>query len=203
MLKLYHVPGSRSVRVRWFMEELGLEYELQTMPFDKAALQAPDYLKKSPLGKVPALEDGDSVLFESGAILEYLMEMYGEGRLKPATGTKEWERYLIWMHASESFTWSVALYFFNSSLVAEGDRSEAITADVKSRALVVFAGAESDLADRTFICGDEFTAADIMFAYGILFASHFDLLNTDDHPNLLAYFNRIKERNAFQRAVAD
>ena len=203
MLKLYHVPGSRSVRVRWFLEELGLEYELQTMPFEKSALQAPDYLKKSPLGKVPALEDGDSVLFESGAILEYLMEKYGDGGLKPAVGSKEWERYLIWMHGSESLAWSVALYFLNTRLIAEKDRSEAIIADVKSRALVVFAGTESDLADRTYICGDEFTAADIMFAYGILFASHFDILNTSDHPHLLAYFDRIKERDAFQRAIAD
>ena len=203
MLKLYHVSGSRSVRVRWLLEELGLAYDLETMPFDKAALQAPEYLKKNPLGKVPAFEDGETALFESGAILEYLLEKYGEGRFKPETGSKAWERYLIWMHASESFAQSVAIYFFNTVLVAESDRSEAIIADVKSRVTVVIAGAEADLSDRPFICGAEFSAADIMFTYAIHFANAFGLLNEDDHPNLLAYFGRISEREAFQRAMAD
>ncbi len=203
MLKLYHVPGSRSVRVRWFLEETGLAYELETMPFEQSALQAPDYLKMNPFGKVPALEDGETVLFESGAILEYLMEKYGDGGLKPETGSKEWERYLIWMHASESVAWQVAIYFLNTSLIAEKDRSAAIIANVRSRVEVVINGTEADLADRQYICGEEFTAADIMFTYSILFASHFDLFNAEDHPNLTAYFERMKERQAFQRAVAD
>jgi glutathione S-transferase len=203
MLKLYHVPGSRSVRVRWFLEERGLDYELETMPFEKTSLQSPEYLKKNPFGKVPALDDGDATLFESGAILEYLMEKYGDGGLKPATGGKDWERYLIWMHGSESFAWQVAMYFLNTRLIAEKDRSEAIIADVRSRLMVVLAGAESELNGRAYICGDKFTAADIMFTYGILFASHFDVLNNDDHPNLLSYFDRMKTRGAFQRATAD
>jgi len=203
MLKLYHVKKSRSVRVRWLLEELGLEYDLKTMPFEKTTLQAPDYLKKHPFGKVPALEDGETTLFESGAILEYLLETYGEGRFRPEAGSKEWQRYLIWMHASESFAQSVAFYFFNTVLVAEADRSEAITADVKSRALVVIAGAEADLSDRLFICGSEFTAADIMFTYSLHFANSFGLLNSDDHPNLQRYFDRIREREAFHRAMDD
>lgn len=202
-MKLYHVPNSRSVRVRWLLEELGLDYDLQTMPLEKSVLQSTDYLQMNPLGKVPALADGETTLFESGAILEYLLEKYAEGRFKPEIGSKSWERYLIWMHASESFAQSVAMYFFNTVLVAEVDRSEVITADVKSRVLVVIAGAEANLSDRPFICGDEFTAADIMFTYSIYFANFFGLLNAGEHPNLLAYFDRIKDREAFQRAIAD
>lgn len=203
MLKVYHVPNSRSIRVRWLLEELGLPYDLETMPFEKSVLHAPDYLEKHPLGKVPALEDGDMAMFESGAILEYIIEKYDGGHLKPETGTRAWERYLMWMHGGESFAQSVAMYFFNTALVAEEDRSEAITADVKSRCLFVIGGAERDLGDRPFICGDEFTGADIMFTYGIFFANFFGLVTAEDHPNLTRYFERIKERGAFKRAIAD
>lgn len=203
MLKIYHIPNARSVRVRWLMEELGLPYELETMELGGDALKAADYLKTSPLGKVPALKDGDTAMFESGAILEYVIEKHGRGRLRPETGSKAWERYLIWMHGAESLTQAVALYFFNTALVAEADRSEPITAEVKKRALFTIAGAEADLGDRAFICGDEFTAADIMFTYGLFFASFFDLLNSEDHPNLTAYFDRMKTREGFQKATAD
>lgn len=203
MLKVYHVPNARSVRVRWLLEELGLPYELETMSLGGDAMRAPDYLKKSPMGKVPALEDGDTAMFESGAILEYVLEKYGEGRLRPETGSKAWERYLIWMHGAESLTQAVALYFFNTVLVPEADRSEAITAEVKKRALFSFAGAEADLGDRPFIAGDTFTAADIMFTYALFFASFFGLLNPEDHPNLTSYFDRMKTREAFQKATTD
>lgn len=203
MFKVHHVTGARSVRVRWLLEELGLPYELQTMAFDPAVMQTPEYLSKNPFGKVPALEDGDTVLFESGAIVEYVLEKYGEGRLRPKTGSKEWERYLVWMNASESFAWQIAMYFFNTVLVPEADRSEAIIANVKARAEVVIAGAEASLGVRPFICGDEFTAADIMFTYSVNFANVFGLVSSEDHPKLTAYLGRMSEYPGYKAATAD
>jgi glutathione S-transferase len=203
MLKLYHVNGSRSIRIRWLLEELGLDYELGALQFSPEALQSPDYVKLNPLGKVPALVDGDTTLFESGAIVEYILEKYNGGHLKPEVGSKEWERFLIWMHGAESVAWHVAMFFLNTGLIPEEDRSDAIIENVRGRALFVLGGVEKDLGDRPFICGDAFTGADCMFAYGIHFANAFGLVSAKDHPNLTAYYQRIKKRPAFQKAIAD
>lgn len=203
MFKLYHVPNSRSLRVRWLLEEMGLDYEIELVPFSPEALRSEDYGKINPIGKVPSLVDGEVTLFESGAIIEYILEKYDGGHLKPDVGSKEWERYLIWLHGSESVAWTVAMVFFNTGLVPEEVRSEAITEIVRDRAAFLFGGLERDIGERPFICGDSFTAADIMFTYGLHFGSFFGLLSPDDHPRLTAYYNRMKERSAFQKAVAD
>jgi glutathione S-transferase len=96
MITLHHVPLSRSLRVRWLLEELGLRYQLVTRSF--ADLKQPDHLALHPLGKVPVLRDGDVVLYESGAILQHLLERYGEGRLEPKPGTRERSLYWQWFH---------------------------------------------------------------------------------------------------------
>jgi glutathione S-transferase len=101
MIILYHSPRTRSLRVLWLLEELGVPYELRSMTFTPDVLQSADYLRLSPLGKVPALEDGDVRLFESGAIVEYLVERYDDGRLAPAIGTPARAAYLQWIHFAE------------------------------------------------------------------------------------------------------
>ena len=85
MLRLYHAPRTRSVRVLWLLEELGLPHELVTVPFKAPSSEF--FVQETPLGKIPTLEDGDVVLCESGAIVEYILERYGEGRLAPAVGS--------------------------------------------------------------------------------------------------------------------
>ena len=87
MIALYHSPRTRSVRVLWLLEELGLPYELHTLAFSPDSLKGADYLKINPLGKVPTITDGALTMFESGAIVEYLLERYGDGRLAPKVGT--------------------------------------------------------------------------------------------------------------------
>lgn len=203
MIKLYHVRGTRSFRVRWLMEELGLDYELVTMPLDEKVLRTPDMLARNPFGKVPAIEDGDVTLFESGAIVEYLLETYGEGRLQPVKGSPEWLRYLQWMHGSETLANFVGVVLFTTMRIPEEVRSDLISDPAKTRARFAFAAAEKTLGDKPYICGDEFTAADIMVTWALIFGGLFSIPTTDECPNLMTWWDRMKARPAYQRAMAD
>ena len=184
MIKLYHVKGTRSCRVRWLMEELEIPYELVTMPLDEAVLRTPDMLARNPFGKVPAIEDG-------------------EGRLQPVKGSPEWLRYLQWMHGSETLANFVGVVLFTTMRIPEDARSDLISDPAKTRARFAFAAAEKDLGDRTCICGAEFTAADIMVAWALIFGSLFSIPTADECPNLMAWWDRMKARPAYQRAMAD
>ncbi|HHQ13901.1 MAG TPA: hypothetical protein ENK16_02635 [Chromatiales bacterium] len=101
-MKVYHCSKSRSVRVIWMLEELGLEYELETMPFGPEGLQSADYLAINPFGKVPVLVDGALTMSESVAIIQYLLDRYADGRLQPDPDSPEYGRFLQWLHFGES-----------------------------------------------------------------------------------------------------
>lgn len=100
-MKLYYAPNSRAVRVAWLLEELGLDYEVEKYKLGDRALREPDYLKKHPMGRVPTLEDGQVKLFESGAIIQYILSKYGKGRFVPDVGTINFANYLQWFHYAE------------------------------------------------------------------------------------------------------
>src|SRR6187549_3417423 len=102
MIVVHHLNNSRSQRILWLLEELGLEYDIKRYQRDPQTMLAPPELRKiHPLGKSPVITDGDLTLAESGAILEYLVQRYGEGRLRPEPGTPDAIRYLYWMHYAE------------------------------------------------------------------------------------------------------
>ena len=199
MITLYHVPFSRSLRVRWLLEELGLEYRLETRSF--AQLKSPEHLKLHPLGKVPALADGDVVLFESGAILQHVLERYGEGRLEPKPGTKERALFWQWFHYAEASVapplgWIVR----HTVLLPEAERIPAVAAGARAQALAALAPVERALAGQSWLL-PEFSAADVMMGYSVKLASLLRLLDGTT-PNLAAYLARCEERPAYQRAAA-
>src|SRR5512134_3426394 len=99
MIKLYHAPRTRSVRVLWLLEELGIPFGLETQEYRPPATP---FSQKTPFGKFPSLEDGDTVMFESGAIVEYLLERYGDGRLGPRAGEPGRGEFLQWVHFAEA-----------------------------------------------------------------------------------------------------
>src|SRR5688572_17179033 len=101
-LKLYHCHETRSMRTLWLLHELGIPFELETMPFDHKVLRAPEYLAIHPLGRIPALVDGDMRLIESGAIAEYLCERYDDGKLGRPLGHPERYQWLQWIHFAET-----------------------------------------------------------------------------------------------------
>jgi len=202
MITLYHSPRSRSVRVFWLLEELGLPYELKTVAFTPESLKGPEHLKVHPLGKVPALQDDGLTMFESGAIVEYLLEKYGKGRLAPAPGTTARGLFLQWVHFGEATALPPLSDIVQHSLLRpEAERIPAVAADGVARMQGVLDVIDKALAGKQYLLGDEFTAADIMVGYALYLAKMLGLLS-DKRPNLIAYMDRLEKRPAFQKATA-
>ena len=204
MITLYHAPMSRSLRVRWLLEELAIPYQLEIRKL--AELKTPEYLALHPLGKVPSIRDdaagnGDLVLFESGAIVQYLLERYGDGRLEPKRGSPERPKFLQWLHFAEaSIAPQLGLIVQNTLIRPEAERIAAIVPDAIKGAGNALAVAERALAGRDWLLR-EFSAADVMMGYSVLLANFVKLV-TDATPNLRAYLARCQERPAFRRATA-
>jgi Glutathione S-transferase len=198
MIRLYHAPRTRSVRVRWLLEELGLPHELVTREYQR---QGQPFAQAAPFGKFPSLEDGDTVMIESGAIVEYLLEKYGDGRLGPRVGDPLRPRFLQWLHFAESTLLPPLLDVLRHTLIKpEAERIPAVVEDGRARAGKTLDVLERELGDAPYLLGAEFTAADIMMAYGLQWAENFGLL--EGRPRLAAYFRRIVSRPAAQRALA-
>lgn len=200
-MKLYHVKGSRSTRVLWLLEELGLDYELETLPFDPKALRSPDYLVLSPFGKVPVLVDGSLTMFESVAIMQYLLEHYGEGRLRPTHESKDYGHFLQWLHFGESTLMTpVARMFEHTVVLPEADRDPRVVEGAKRQFKLFAKGLEEALTGREYLVGDEFTAADIVIGYTLNAGRHLGAF-PDGCPALEAYVERVTSRPAFRRAI--
>ena len=197
MIKLYHSPRSRSVRVRWLLEELGLPYELVQRAYKPPVLP---FAQDAPMGKFPALEDGPIVMIESGAIVEYLLEQYGAGRLGPRAGEPGRAAFLQWLHFAEATLLPPVLEILRHTLLKpEAERIAAVVTDGRARTGRTLDVLEGELGDKRYLLGDEFTAADIMMAYGLQWAQQFGLLET--RPKLAAYLQRLLARPAALRAA--
>jgi glutathione S-transferase len=201
-MKLYHCPQTRSIRIYWLLEELGVPYELVRLDFTPASLKDPEYLKVNPLGKIPSIQDGDLTMFESGAILEYTLEKYGKGRLAPAPGAPARGPFLQWVHFAEATAMPPLADIAQHSLVKpESERLPAVVADARKRLAAVLDLLEKALAGKPYLLGAEFSAADIMMGYSLLLTKWFGLLS-DTYPNVVAYLQRLEQRPALQKVLA-
>jgi glutathione S-transferase len=197
MIKLYHAPRTRSIRVLWLLEELGIPFELETQEYRPPATP---FAQKTPFGKFPSLEDGDTVMFESGAIVEYLLECYGEGRLGPRAGEPRRGEFLQWVHFAEATLMPPLIEILRHTVLKpEAERIPAVVDDAKTRAAVTLAVVERALADRDYLLGADFSAADIMMTYGVQWADMLGLLA--DSPNLRGYLQRLTSRPAMRKAM--
>ena len=201
MIKVYHSPLMRSVRVIWLLEELGLPYQVETVEFVRP-VDGP-FVQPVPFGRIPVIEDGELTLFESGAIVQYILERYGEGRLLPPPGVGERARFLQWLHFADA-TSTPAL---NHTLVLRhcapaADWIEVILDNCQRRVHQHMTLLEDALADRDYLCGGELTGADVMMGYSILIARQLDLF-TEGYPRVTAYLERLAARPAFRKAIAD
>jgi glutathione S-transferase len=202
VIRIYHSPRARSAQVVWICEELGIPYELETMAFTPENLKSERYLRINPMGKIPTITDGDLTLFESGGIVEYLVERYGEGRLAPPPGSPERGRYLQWLHFGEgSLMPPLGDIARHTIFLPEADRIPAVVEDAKRRAAVVLGGLADGLAGRLYLCGDEFTAADVTVGYGVGLMRLFGLIG-ERHAEVAAYADRLKARPALQKALS-
>jgi glutathione S-transferase len=201
MIKIYHAHNTRSVRIVWLFEELGLPYELKQLEFDPRDLQSEDYLAVHPLGQVPAIDEDGLVLNESGAITQYILAKYGKGRMEPKPGTAGHARYLYWLHFAEAtFMPPLAMIAQHAFLLPAETRIPQIVAQSQDKAKRILSLLDRTLQGKQFICGNEFTAADTMLGYNLLLCKLFGLL-TDDYPHVTAYYGRLSERPAFRKAT--
>jgi glutathione S-transferase len=190
------------VRVLWLLEELGLPYELALTPFTQEALKSPEFLRVNPCGRLPALEDGDVAMFESGAIVEYVLERYGAGRLAPPPGTPPRARYLQWLHFGEATLLPPLGDIAQHTLLRPAaERIAAVAEDGRRRAGTTLDVLEHALAATPYLCGEAFTAADIMVGYGVALTKLLGVLGAD-HPRVRAYLGRLEARPAMQKAFA-
>ena len=213
MIVVHHLNNSRSQRVLWLLEELELPYEIKRYKRDPQTMLAPTSLREvHPLGKSPVITDGKLTLAESGAIIEYLIERYGNGRLVPARGTLEYLRYTYWLHYAEGSAMPPLLLKLIFDQIEKNPMpffvrpiALAIVSRVKSSFIEPQIGQhldymEAELGKSTWFTGNEFTAADIQMSFPLEAAVARGGLNAS-RPKLMAFLNRIHTRPAYQQAL--
>ena len=194
MITLYHNPATRSLRVLWLLEELNLEYNLKLVDFTPPT-GGKVFAQNTPTGRFPALEEGDMVLCESGAIVEYLIERYGAGDLAPLPNSPLRAKYLQWMHFPEG-----TLNPYINAIQRFSESSPAIAATLKDELDIAIGFVNRALTDSPYIVGQEFTGADIMLAVSLLSVNILGLL-TPKHTNIPIYFERLQSRPALINAM--
>jgi glutathione S-transferase len=202
-MKLHHIPGSRSCRILWLLEELGsIDYQVESYRLGDPRLRSPEYLARNPSGRVPTFEDGGVVFHESGAIVQYLLERYGQGRLEPAIASPARGPFLQWMHWSEaSLMPPLAQVNAHKFVLREADRIPGALALGRRQLAKVLGHLDRALVERDFLVENRFTAADLMAGYGIALARMVGEL--PEIPRAIdAWFGRLSERPAYRRAFA-
>ncbi len=199
MIVIHHLNNSRSQRILWLLEELSIAYRLEKYSRDpKTNLAPPELRAIHPLGKSPVMQDGDLILPESGAIIEYLLERYGDGRLAPELGTPERVRYLYWMHFSEG---TLMLHLVSRLyLTRVGEAAKAMQGRVEVMISNELDLIEDELGRSSHIAGEEFSAADIQMGFPLEFAAFAGLVS-DQHTKLRNYLGRMQARPAYRRAI--
>ncbi len=200
MIQVHHLNNSRSHRILWLLEEMNQPYEVISYQRDRATMLAPPELAKiHPLGKSPVIKDGELVLAESGAIVEYLVGKYGAGKLIPAPDSAEHVQYLYWFHFAEGSAMPPLLLKLYFSRVISAPASLIARIDAQIAAQLDYMNAE--LAKRRYFAGDKFTAADIQMSFPLVAAAArggFD----KSRRHLWKYFQELQDRAAWQRATA-
>lgn len=203
MLKVYHAPNTRSLRVVWLLEELDVPYDKEMVEFTPANLQSPAYLAIHPLGKLPAIDDDGLVLTESGAIVQYILAKHSNNHLAPDIGTPAYGKYLQWLHFAEATMMppivQIVQHMFRKP---KEERLQVVIDEAKVILNRYMALLDKELAARNFICGEEFTAADIMLGYDLNLCKIIGF-SLDNYPNVSAYFARLTARPAFQKATME
>ena len=213
MITVHHLNNSRSQRILWLLEELGLDYEVKRYQRDAKTMLAPPSLRKvHPLGKTPVITDGDLTLAESGAIVDYLIERYGAGRLTPAAGTPEKLRYTYWLHYAEGSAMPpllLKLVFdkietapmpFFVRPIAKAISGKAKSSFIEPQIKQHLDYLEGELSKNDWFAGNEFSGADIQLSFPLEAAAARGGLD-DSRPRLMDFLKRIHARAAYQRAI--
>ncbi len=200
MLKLHFAPNSRAGRIVWLLEELELPYEINKMAFHPKDLKSDEHRKRHPLGRVPVLEDGDLMLFESGAIVEYVLERHKNGGLKPAVDAAEFPAYLQWFHYCEGMVMPPVNTIVVQTILLPPDRRDQTVLEQAQRLLgKAMAPIDEALAGKDYLIGD-FSAADIMLGHASFMSNRMGCVS-EEQKNIKGWLARIEARPAFQTAI--
>lgn len=212
MIVVHHLENSRSQRILWLLEELGLDYEVKLYKRDPKTMRAPAELRAvHPLGKSPVVTDGDRTVAESGAIVEYLVETYGNGRLEPPAGSADRLRYRYYLHFAEGSMMPPLLMKLVFSRLPSGAPAlvRPVARAISDKAMKLFVTPqieqmlqflEGELANRAFFAGDDLTGADIQMSFPLEGAAARGGLD-GRYPRLTDFLTRIHARPAYKRAL--
>jgi glutathione S-transferase len=200
MLTVHHLGVSQSERIVWLCEELEIPYELKVYERDPVTRMAPpEYKALHPVGTAPIITDGDVVLPESGAIIEYIVGKYGDGRLAVGPEAANFADYLFWFHFANASMMPRQMRMMGAQA---GGEETPMQRFMRQRAEQSWDLVEQRLGDAPYFAGDEFTAADIIMGFVLTTMRAFAKRDLAAYPNLRAYLQRIGERPAYRRAMA-
>ena len=212
MLTVHHLEDSRSQRILWLLEELEVPYEIKRYERDKTTRLAPAELRAvHPLGKSPLIQDGDQVVAETGAIITYLIDTYGEGRLRPSAGTPEYQRYDFWLHYAEGSLMPLLLVRLIFDRIRNGPLpffikpiakllvSKVDEAFTSPQLALHYGYINEQLNGSEWLVGSELTGADIQMSFPL--EAGRTRMDYGAYPNVRAYVERVHARPAYQRAL--
>ena len=201
MLTLHFAPNSRAGRIVWLLEELDLPYELNRMDFHPKDLKSDEHRARHPLGRVPVLDDDEIRIWESGAIVEYILERHKSGGLKPAVDSDNYPAYLQWFHYCEGMVMPpVNTIVVQTVLLPPDRRDETALAQAQKLLTRALAPVDEGLTGKDYLIGD-FSGADIMLGHACFMSNRLGCV-TDEMTNLKGYVERVAARPAFQKAMA-
>lgn len=201
MITICHLGKSQSDRIVWLMEELGLPYELEWYERGEDMLAPPEYRALHPMGTAPIIRDGNRVMAESTAIVQYIAHRYADGQLTVAPDQPDYADYLYWLHFNNN---GQASFFVNAAISAAGidpvGNMIAITA--KRRQEGLYKHLDERLGESTYLAGDTFTLCEIMSMTNLTTLVAFGGRGVDDLPNAQRYVDLISKRPAYQKAMS-
>ncbi|MBL6709201.1 MAG: glutathione S-transferase family protein [Pseudomonadales bacterium] len=200
MLTLHFAPNSRAGRIVWLLEELELPYEINKMAFHPQDLKSDAHRARHPLGRVPVLDDGDVRIFESGAIVEYVIARHKNGGLRPSDDAPEFPEFLQWFHYCEGMVMPPVNTIVVQTLLLPKERQDATALGQAQRLLSKALGPVNEaLEGREYLIGD-FSAADIMLGHACFMSNRLGCVG-EDMPHLKAYVERVANRPHFKTAI--
>ena len=200
MLKVHFAPNSRAGRIIWLLEELELPYEVNKMDFHPKDLKSDEHRSRHPLGRIPVLDDGDVRIYESGAIVEYVLERHKNGNLKPDVSSNNYPDYLQWFHYCEGMVMPpINTIVVQTILLPEDRRDETVLNQAKKLLSKSLEPVNEALEGKEYLIGD-FSAADIMLGHACFMSYRLGSIDSE-MKNLKKYVENISNRSAFQTAI--
>ena len=200
MLKLHNAPNSRAGRILWLLEELKLPYEINSMKFHPSDLKTDSHRKKHPLGRIPVLEDGEVIIYESGAIVEYILARHAPGKLKPEVNSVLFPSYLQWFHYCEGMVMPpMNTIVVHTIILPEERRNTEVLSQAQRLLAKSLMPINKCLENKEYLLGD-FSAVDIMLGHSLYMSNKLKCVG-DELSNILDYLSRIEARPCFQKAI--